>query len=125
VIGQRARQRDPLLHAARQLLGIEVFKTLEADHLDQPAALRLGFRRFHALLARAVHHVAEHGLPGKQRELLEHRAAIGAGTGDRPTLHPRFALGRSNKTADDVEQCRFAAAGRAENRDESAILDCQ
>src|SRR6266849_4386514 len=31
----------------------------------------------------------------------------------------------SDKTADDVEQCRFSTAGGAENGDEGAILDGQ
>ena len=43
MIGQRARQRDALLHAAGQFLRIEILKALEADHLDQRAALRFGF----------------------------------------------------------------------------------
>src|ERR1700687_745921 len=91
----------------------------------QPAALRLGFHVLHALLARAVHHIAEHALPGKQRKLLEHRPAIGTGPGDRLALHFRNALGRIDEAADDIKQCRFPAARRAENRDEGAILDCQ
>ena len=43
VIGQRARQRDALLHASRQFLGIKMLKAFQADHLDQRAALRFGF----------------------------------------------------------------------------------
>ena len=45
VIGQRARQRDALLHAAGQFLGIEILKTLEADHLDQRGGFALRLRR--------------------------------------------------------------------------------
>ncbi len=125
VIGQRAGQRDALLHAAGQLLGIEILKALEADHLDQRAALRFGLRGLYALLARAIHHVAEHALPGKQRELLKHRSAIGPGPGDRPALHPGDASGRADEAADDIKQRRFSAAGGTEDRDKGAILDCQ
>ena len=43
MIGQRARQRDTLLHAAGQFLGIEMLKALKADHLDQRATLGFSF----------------------------------------------------------------------------------
>jgi len=113
VIGQRARQGDTLLHAAGQFLRIEMLKTLEADHLDQRPALRLGLGRLHALLARPVHDVAEHALPGKQRELLKYRSAIGPGPGDRFALHPGNTAARADKAADDIKQGRFSAAGGA------------
>ena len=38
----------------------------------------------HTLLARAIHHIAQHGLPGKQSELLKHRSAIRTRPRDRP-----------------------------------------
>src|SRR6266852_6077797 len=114
VIGQRARQRDALLHAAGQFLRVKALKALEADHLDQPAALRFGFRMLHALLPRTIHHIAEHALPGKQRELLKHRPTIRTGPGDRLALHLRHALRRIDKAADDIEQRRFSAAGGVE-----------
>src|ERR1700726_2104690 len=125
MIGKRPRQRDALLHAPGQFLGIEVLKALEPDHLDQRAALLLGLRLLHALLARTIHYVAEHTLPGKQRELLKHRPAIGTGPGDRPALHLRYAMGRLDEASDDIKQRRFSATRRTENGDEGAILDCQ
>src|SRR5712664_4725319 len=99
-----------------------MLKALEADHLDQAAALRFGFRMLDALLARAIHHVAEHALPGKQRELLKYRPAIGSGAGDRLAPHLRHALRRIDEAAKDIKQRRFSAAGRAENRDEGTIF---
>src|ERR1700733_5988964 len=125
VIGQRPRQRDALLHPARQFLGIELLKTLEADHLDQPTALRFGFVMPYALLARAIHYIAEHALPWKQRELLKHRPAVGPGPGDWLALHLRHPSRRTDKTADDIEQRRFSAAGRTKNGDKGAIPDGQ
>src|SRR5260370_26608372 len=79
----------------------------------------------HALLACANHHVAEHALPGEQRELLKHRSAVGTGPGDRLALHLRHALPRIDKAADDIEQRRFSAAGGAEYGNEGAVLDRQ
>src|ERR1700757_3712412 len=112
VIGKRARQRDPLLHSARQFLWIEVLKTLQPDHLDQCTALRFGFGILHALLARTIHDVAKDAFPGKQRKLLKYGPAIRSRPCDRPALHLRAALGWLNKTADDVEQRRFSTTRR-------------
>jgi hypothetical protein len=75
------------------------------------------------LLPRAVHDVAEHGLPWEQRELLEHRAAVGTGPGDRLSLHTDAARRRCDEAADHVEQRRFTATGRPEDRNELALAD--
>src|SRR5580704_479932 len=100
MIGERARQRDALLHTAGQFLWVEILKALEADHLEQCAGLRLGLHMFHALLARAVHDIAEYTLPGEQRELLEHRPAIRTRSCDHLALHSRDATGRLHEAAD-------------------------
>src|SRR3954453_15825905 len=85
MVSQRSSQRYALLHAAGQLLGIEVLIALEPDHFDQGPALCLRLGGAHALLARAVHHIAQHGLPRKQREFLEYRTAIRPWSRDRPS----------------------------------------
>ena len=54
--------------------------------------------------------------------MLEHDAAVGAGAGDRLAVDADGAGFHREKAADQVEQCRLAAAGRAEQRDEFAIL---
>src|SRR5579885_5372 len=41
MVGERTRQRDALLHAAGQFLGVKFLKPLEADHFEQSARLRL------------------------------------------------------------------------------------
>ena len=71
VIGERAGQRHALLHAARQLLGMEIRKAFQAHHFEQRAALRFGFCATDALLAQTIHHVAKHVFPGKQGETPE------------------------------------------------------
>ncbi len=66
----------------------------------------------------AVEDVGAHALPGKQREVLEHDAAVGARRADRLALDQDLAgLGRQ-EAADQIEQRRLAAAGRAEQREE-------
>src|SRR5215470_14086763 len=81
--GERARDRGALLHAARELGWIAVLEALEADELNEGlrALLALGAR--HALPLEPVKDVGAHRLPRKQREMLEHDAAVGPGSGDR------------------------------------------
>src|SRR3954453_7397925 len=86
MVSQRSSQCHALLHAAGQLLGIEVLITLEPDHFDQSPALCFRLGGAHALLAGSVHHSAQHGLPRKQREFLEYWTAIRLWTRDRPSL---------------------------------------
>src|SRR6516164_155670 len=102
-----------------------MFKALQADHLDQRAALRLSLGSFDALLARAIHDISEHGFPGKQRKLLKHRTTVGPRAGNRTALHPCRALGRVHKSADDIEEGRLTTPRWTEDRNEGASIDCQ
>src|SRR5262249_25764717 len=115
MIGERSRQRDTLLHTTGQLLGIEMLKTLQADHFDQLAASGLCFGILHTLLPWAIHDIAKHAFPGKQSELLEHRPPIRAWSSDRIALHLGQASRRLHEAADNVEQRRFPATGGTEN----------
>ncbi len=120
-VGQRARDGDALLHAAGQFLGIEILVAREVHQRDQRARLLLGLGFGHAALERPVHDVAEHGLPGKQRELLEHRPAVGPGPRHRLAVDCDGALRRLHEAADDIEQRGLAAARRPQDRDELPI----
>src|SRR3954452_9206300 len=124
-VSQRSSQCHALLHAAGQLLGIEILVALEPDHFDKSSALRFRLGGGHALLARAIHHIAQHGLPRKQRELLEYRTAIRPWSRDYPSPDLCRAAGWADEAADNVEQCRLAAAGRTKDRDEGSLLDRQ
>src|SRR6185503_19970988 len=66
---------------------------------------------------------ALHALPGKQREVLKHDAAIGAGLGHRPAVDPDGTALDRQEAADQIEQGGFAAARRAEQRQELALAD--
>src|SRR5258708_1013900 len=67
--------------------------------------------------------VALHCLPGEQRILLKHHAAIGAGTIDRFAIDGDAALGRLEEACDCIEQGGFAAAGRSDDRNEFSGID--
>ena len=63
-----------------------------------------------------------HRQPGKQRVVLEHHAAVAAGTGDRLALHRRTSpRGRLLEAGDDAQQRRLAAARGADQADELAF----
>src|SRR5581483_10800228 len=95
-------------------------ESLQADELDVGlrAALLLVARE--AELLEAVAHVRSNRAPGKEREVLEHHAAIRAGPGDRRTFDADCALLHRQEAADEIEQRRFAAARGSEQRDEFA-----
>ena len=74
--GQHARDGDALLHAAGQPVRKSVFEAAELDHVDEGLRGAPAFRLADAALGQSVFHIAEHGFPGKQREMLEHDAAV-------------------------------------------------
>ena len=65
--------------------------------------------------------VAGDGLPGKERELLEHHAAIRAGAGHRIAVDADRAGVGIDEAAHDVQERALAAAARADHGDELAL----
>ena len=86
LIGERAHNRHPLLHAARQLMRIRFGEFFEPDQLQPLQCLRLGFVVALAVDLEAEHHVLLHGQPREQRITLEHHPAITARLGHRLAL---------------------------------------
>src|SRR5262249_12219179 len=121
IVGESARDRGALLHAARELLGMVVLETDEPDAVH-PFVHDLGsLRRRHAFLAQAEGDVVGDAEPGEQRVRLEHHAAVGAGCAHRVTIKQDLAGGRLIEAGDQAQEGRLAATGRPENRDEVVV----
>ena len=97
-----AGDRGALLHAARELRGVAVLEPGQSDEVDEVAGAALPLVLWQAQFFGAVQHVLQHRLPGKQREMLKHDAAVGAGTGDRPVLDHDAARLDRQEPADEV-----------------------
>src|SRR2546426_3729625 len=95
--GERLRQRHALLHAARKLARVALLEAFEVHeaHVLLDDAVALGAR--HAFLVQAVGDVRAHGEPGKERIALEHDAAVGTRSGDRPAAQANAARSRPQK----------------------------
>ena len=117
--------RDPLAHAAGQLVGIAVGGALQTDQPEilvrAPAAL--GLR--HPAHAHAELDVAARGEPGEQRVFLEHDAAIRTGPVNGLAVETDLAVGGIDETGDQVEQGGLAAPRRADHADHLARRDLE
>ena len=112
---EQPRQRDPLLHAAAQLARIEVGEAREVNEIEIFARLGQSARAWAGPSSRAASDVLDRGEPGKQRELLEHHAAIGAGRPDRTAVEPQLARrspARSRRRCAGTCSCRIPKARR-------------
>jgi hypothetical protein len=65
LIGERARERHALLHAAGEFFRVERFVFFQVHQLKQLSRPRGSLHPGEALLQRPVHDVAKHRLPGK------------------------------------------------------------
>ena len=74
IVDERARDRDALLLAARELLGIGVHPVLQPDPLEHLERLALLRRDGHAEHARHERDVLEDGLARDELEILEDEA---------------------------------------------------
>jgi hypothetical protein len=99
------------------------FKSGKTDHVDKaaadvPARLDRDAFEFEPKLD-----VVEHGAPRQEPELLEDHRPVGARSGDRLAADAQFARIRFDEPEQNVEESSLAAAGRADYRQELALLD--
>ena len=125
IVGERANHADALLHAAGQFVGIAVGRMREPGQRQIFAGnlVALGLR--HAAHLRTEPDIVEHGFPGEQGKRLEYDTALRAGPNDRLTVEQDLAAGIGNEAGDHVEDRGLAAAGRADDGNELALLDVQ
>ena len=119
--------RDALLHAARQLVGVVLRELAELDEVEHLARPRRPFRGRPAEdLERELDVVLDRP-PLEQDGGLEHHAvvAVAAGPLGRLAVDDDLAPGRRDEVADHPEQRRLAAARRPDERDELAPGDVE
>ena len=117
-----ARQPDPLFHAARKLVGIMLLEAYKPHHFDKILADRASFGLAHALELETQLDIVGDRSPRQQAELLEHHRAVGAGSGNRPTIdHPGPGVGRY-QSEQHIQERAFAAARRTHDGHELALL---
>src|SRR5262249_59103226 len=95
IVGERARDRDALLHAARELHGKLLRVRGEAHELEVARDDGAPLGRRHALELQAELDVAGDRQPRKEHVLLEHHAALGAWPGHRPAVEWHLAARRA------------------------------
>ena len=124
-VHERAGNRDALLLAAGELVGLTLFKALEGDNLQHLGDALLYLLRRQLGYAQAEGDVLKHVQMGKERVLLEHRvdaALVGRDIINPHTVKEHVAARRLQKAADDAQRCRLTAAGRAEKCEEFAVV---
>ena len=122
--GERARERDALLLAAREL-GRELGAAArQADELQQLVDARRRRRLGDLAVDQAVGDVVGDREVGKQRVRLEDDAVVALGRRQHRDVAPALedaAGGLRLEAGDDAQQRRLAAARRAEEADELAL----
>ncbi len=103
IVGQRARDRDALFHAARQLARKTALEAFEAHRSDQVSndLVTLAPRGAHHL--QAVVNVLLDGEPRKKRIFLEDDAAVSAGRGHFVALDQNRADVTGDEPTKDIQ----------------------
>src|SRR5262249_45905579 len=125
VVDEGPRERDPLLHAARQLPGVALLEALQADErqeLERCGAVPLARE---ALRVDRQEHVVEDGAPREEDRRLEAHADVPARAGDGRAPEPRIAARGGHEPGQDLEERRLATARGADDRDEVALGDAE
>ena len=125
--GERTRDRDPLLHPARELPRMVLLEALELDEVDQLLDAVVPLPAVPAEDLERQPDVLLHGAPVEEHRVLEDDPVVAV----EPRLvralavHDHVAGARLDQVADDPEERRLAAARRADQRDELARPDLE
>ncbi|MNM93028.1 hypothetical protein D3C81_1053890 [compost metagenome] len=111
---ERAGQADTLLLAARELPDAALFKTAKIDQCEHFPGASFAFVPGNTGQLQAEADVGQHVLPGQQRVVLEHHAALGARAFDRHAVEGDAPGAGFDETGNQVQQRSLATAGRAE-----------
>src|SRR6516165_6854094 len=123
---ERTGERGALAHAAGELRRIVLCEVLEPDGRKRALCARLALGARHALEHHAEVDVLEHGVPRKQRVLLEHEGDVARHRPGDPLARDFHRADRGrHQPADDVEQGRLAAAARPDQAKELAARDVE
>ena len=133
IVHQRAAERGALQHAAGELPGIFVAEAREPDLRQQRVGAVAEFgvalgaillpERRHDL--QRQHHVVADRQPRQHRGVLERDADADRLGAELAPRHIDVAARRRDQPADELQDRRLAAAGRADQRDEIALADAQ
>src|SRR5262249_58200297 len=119
IVGKGARNGDPLLHPAGEMMRVRSGKFIELHQTQLLARDFLSFILWHAFHLEAERDIAERGSPReKLRKILEYDAAVHSMSVDFFTTDADFSGCRSKKPSANVENRGLAAAGRADDAHE-------
>ena len=118
VLGERPGQRDPLAHAARQLVRALVGEAVEVDRARAAPRPVPGARPSARRRAASAARRSGDGQPREQRRLLEHQRRAAR-------RRRRVPAGRLVEPGDEVEERRLAAARGADQAHELARRDVE
>ena len=125
---QGARDRDPLTHAAGELVGVLVLVLIDiqTDPSDPAAGMLISLAARYALALQSKRDIVEHSAVVKTGVVLKDHAAIGTWSGDR-LAHHQHLPGRGGmlgpQSGDQSQNRTLAAAAGAEKADELALVD--
>ena len=124
---QRPRNRDPLLHPARQLPRVVLLEAGELDEVDHLADTRGTPRAVPAEHLERQRDVLRHRPPVVEHRRLEDDAvvAVETRTPRRLPVHGHIARRRLDDVSDDPQQRGLSAAGWPDQRDELAAIDLE
>jgi hypothetical protein len=123
LVGERAGDRDPLLHAARQLPRVAVEEARQADRRDRLHHEPVAVGARHLLVPQRQQHVVPDRGPRHQRAavLLEDERQLLGRRRNAPAAQQHLAAGRAQQARDALQERRLAAARRADDADELAL----
>src|SRR5688572_22540648 len=125
-VRERPRHGHALLLAARQFAGHALLHAVERDQFQQLVAAFAAFSRAHAPDAQRKFHVVRDRHVAEQRVVLEHEADAAVARrhpGDVAPVQRDAAMVGFDQAGDRAQERALAAAARAEQDQELALLD--
>jgi hypothetical protein len=125
LLDERAAQRDPLLHAAGQLVREPLVEPGEADKVEQLAGAVAVCRPGPAEDLDRQQYVVEHRTPRQQRRALEDQRDVPTWLHDGRSADEHLAARRRDKARNEPQQGGLPAARAADDRNQLAHVDVE
>ncbi len=121
--GQRSREADPLLHAARKFVDCPVGEFLQPDKRQESRCRFAPLCRRDTPELQSESHIVDDVQPGEERMLLKDNSPVHPGAEDRLIVENCYAIRRLDESCDQIQKSGLSATGSVQGDNKVSVIE--